>query len=214
MDSEFLLNFKEISLQVVIISLIVFGLTMLIKWPIKKATAKLDENKRKAVNTIIVFIPIALSFILNILYFGFIQNNWFGTQVFETAGSSYLLAIAIYAVFAKIVIVFKGVKGKSGANDDMSKQTISFIKNNIKSISHTLKMDESKLNQVVSKIEKLLSIKDELNKNVLLQDISAVEKLDDELKQLRLEESNLKQTIEDANIEIEAYQNSLKKKGV
>ncbi len=214
MESEFLLNLKEISLQVIIISMIVFGLTMLIKWPIKKATAKLDENKRKAVNTIIVFIPILLSFILNILYFGLMQNNWFGLQVFESAGSSYILAVAIYAIYSRFVIIIKGIKGKTDSNEDFSKQTVAFIKNNMKTLSQTLKVDEDKLSQVVSKIESLLAIKQEIINNALLQDISATEKLDDELKQLRSEELLLKQSIENANEEFVAYQNSLKKKGV
>ncbi len=194
--------------------MIVFGLTMLIKWPIKKATAKLDENKRKAVNTIIVFIPILLSFILNILYFGLMQNNWFGLQVFESAGSSYILAVAIYAIYSRFVIIIKGIKGKTDSNEDFSKQTVAFIKNNMKTLSQTLKVDEDKLSQVVSKIESLLAIKQEIINNALLQDISATEKLDDELKQLRSEELLLKQSIENANEEFVAYQNSLKKKGV
>ncbi len=214
MESEFLLNLKEISLQVIIISMIVFGLTMLIKWPIKKATAKLDENKRKAVNTIIVFIPILLSFVLNILYFGLMQNNWFGLQVFESAGSSYILDVAIYAVYSRFVIIVKGIKGKKDLNEDFSKQTVAFIKNNMKTLSQSLKVDEDKLSQVVSKIESLLAIKQEIINNALLQDISATEKLDDELKQLRSEELLLKQSIENANEEFVAYQNSLKKKGV
>lgn len=51
MESEILLRLKDISIEAVIISIIVFGLTMLIKWPIKKSTSKLEENRRKAVNT-------------------------------------------------------------------------------------------------------------------------------------------------------------------
>ena len=69
MDSELFLNISNLSWEVALIAFIVFGLTMLIKWPIKNATSKLDENKRKAVNTVIVFIPMVLSILLNGLYY-------------------------------------------------------------------------------------------------------------------------------------------------
>ena len=39
MESEFLLNLREISIQAIVISILVFALTMLIKWPIKKASS-------------------------------------------------------------------------------------------------------------------------------------------------------------------------------
>ena len=46
MNNEFLFNIKYLSVEVVVIAIIIFGLTMLIKYPIKKVTAKLEENKR------------------------------------------------------------------------------------------------------------------------------------------------------------------------
>ena len=76
MNNEFIFNLKNISIETIVISIIVFGLTMLIKWPIKKLTQKLEENKRKAVNTVIVFTPMILCFILNILYYGIFKNQW------------------------------------------------------------------------------------------------------------------------------------------
>ena len=93
MESEILLRLKDISIEAVIISIIVFGLTMLIKWPIKKSTSKLEENRRKAVNTIIVFIPMILSFLISCLYFGLFSNQWFETIVFNTSASKRILII-------------------------------------------------------------------------------------------------------------------------
>ena len=110
MEGEFLLNLKEISIQVIVISILVFALTMLIKWPIKKATAKLSENKRKAVNTVIVFIPMLLSFVLTFLYYGLFEKIWFDTVIYDTMVSSYLIAVAIYAIYTRIVILIKGMK--------------------------------------------------------------------------------------------------------
>ncbi len=75
MENEFLFALKDISLEAIIISILVFGLTMLIKWPIKKYTAKFEENKRKSINTVIIFIPLILAYILSALYFGISKNN-------------------------------------------------------------------------------------------------------------------------------------------
>ena len=100
MDSELFLNLCNLSWEVALIAFIVFGLTMLIKWPIKKATSKLEENKRKAVNTVIVFIPMILSILLNGLYYGIFKHEWFDGIVFESAGSIYILALAIYAIYS------------------------------------------------------------------------------------------------------------------
>lgn len=213
MESEFLLNFKDLSIEIVVISLIVFGLTMLIKWPIKKLTAKFDENKRKAINTVIVFIPILLAFTLNILYFGIFEHTWCESKVFESAGTSYLLAVAIYAIYSRIVIVIKGAKGQNKTEENLSKETISYIKSNIKTISKTLKVDESKLESIVSKIENLIAVRDEINNNVTSQDLSATEKLDKEIEQLKLEEKSLRTNIGEGKEKLLAYKNSITKKG-
>lgn len=210
MDSEFLLNLKEISLEVIIISVLVFGLTMLIKWPIKKATAKLDENKRKAVNTVIVFIPMLLSLLLNALYFGIFKSQWFEAIVFDSMGSSYLLAVAIYAVYTRIVILIKGVKGR-GQESDLSKETISYIKKSIKTLSKTLKIDEKELEKVVTKIEGLNNLRDEITSNILLQDIPETENLDNQIKELNAHKNDILGEISKNQSELEKLQKSIKK---
>ena len=141
MDNEFVLNLKEISLEIVVIALLVFALTMLIKWPIKKFTAKFDENKRKAINTVIVFIPMLLSALFNALYFGFYKSQWFSTQAIDSMISSYVLAVSIYAVYTRIGILIKGAKGES-TDQTLSKEAISYVKKSAKTISKTLKIDE------------------------------------------------------------------------
>lgn len=93
MESEFLLSIKHLSILEVVISLLVFTLTMIIKIPTKKATSKLKEGKRKAVNTVIVFIPIVLSFVFSLLYYGIFEKVWFDGAVLDTFASSYILAV-------------------------------------------------------------------------------------------------------------------------
>lgn len=213
MESEFLLNLKEISIHVIVISILVFTLTMLIKWPIKKATAKLEENKRKAVNTVIVFIPMLLSFVFSMLYFGLFENKWFDVAMYDTTASSYVLAVAIYAIFSRIVILIKGTKSSQITSEEteLSKETISYIKQNIKSISSSLKIDQSNLEKTIIEIEKLLSVRDNIKNNLLFQDIAQAEKIETQLNELETKKQNLTKSISLKQTEIENYQKSLTK---
>ncbi len=213
MESEFLLNLKEISIQVIVISILVFSLTMLIKWPIKKATANLEENKRKAVNTVIVFIPMVLSLILSMLYFGLFEGKWFDVIVYDTMASSYVLAVAIYAIYSRIVIVIKGTKSSNSAEvePDLSKETILYIKKNIKTISQALKIDKTNLETTIAEIEKLLSIRNDIKNNLLFQDIAQAEKIDKQLSELETKKQELTTSISNKQIEIENYQKTITK---
>lgn len=210
MESEILLNFKEISLEIVIISILVFGLTMLIKWPIKKSTAKYDENKRKAINTVIVFIPMLLSLLFNVLYFGIFKSQWFTLQMFDSMVSSYVLAVAIYAVYTRIVILIKGAKGQK-VESDLSKETISYIKKNTKTLSKTLKLDEKELENIVTKIEDLIKVRDEITSNILLQNIPETENLENQIKELNAQKADIVEKISKNQTELEKLQKSIKK---
>lgn len=210
MNSEFLLNIKNMSLEVIVISILVFGLTMLIKWPIKKATSKLEENKRKAVNTVIVFIPMILSLLLSSLYYGIFYNEWLTDTVIDVMASSYLLAVAIYAVYSRVVILIKGTKSTSTTETDMSKQTIAYIKKNIKKISSTLKIDEKKLTEIVNQIDELLTLKDEITSNTMLQDIASTESIENQINNLQTKRQELESSISKSQEELQAYKNSIK----
>ena len=210
MESEFLLNIKDISWEVIVISILVFGLTMLIKWPIKNATSKLEENKRKAVNTVIVFIPMILSLILSALYYGIFRKEWFTSIVFDVMGSSYLLAVAIYAIYSRIVILIKGAKSTTNSEtSNLSKETIAYIKKNIKTISSALKVDEKNLTSIVNKIDSLLTLKDEVLSNTSLQDIAATESIDNQINELQAQKQELESSINKSQEELEAYKNSI-----
>ncbi len=215
MESEFILNLKEISVQAIVIAVLVFALTMLIKWPIKKATAKFDESKRKAVNTVIVFIPMFLSLVFSSLYLGIFKKEWFKISVLDLLTTSYVLALTIYAFYSRVVILIKGSKSSSKKKqDDLSKETIKYIKGNIKTISKTLKLDEEKLGTILADIEKLLIVRDEVQGNLLFQDISQAEKIEKQLNALETEKQELTNEISAKKVEVESYKNTLKKKGV
>ena len=215
MESEFILNLKEISVQAIVIAVLVFALTMLIKWPIKKATAKFDESKRKAVNTVIVFIPMFLSLVFSSLYLGIFKKEWFKISVLDLLTTSYVLALTIYAFYSRVVILIKGSKSSSKKKQaDLSKETIKYIKGNIKTISKTLKLDEEKLGTILADIEKLLIVRDEVQGNLLFQDISQAEKIEKQLNALETEKQELTNEISAKKVEVESYKNTLKKKGV
>ncbi len=215
MESEFILNLKEISVQAIVIAVLVFALTMLIKWPIKKTTAKFDESKRKAINTVIVFIPMFLSLVFSSLYLGIFKKEWFKISVLDLLTTSYVLALTIYAFYSRVVILIKGGKSSSkNKEDDLSKETIKYIKGNIKTISKTLKLDEEKLETILADIEKLLIVRDEVQGNLLFQDISQAEKIEKQLNALETEKQELTNEISAKKVEVESYKNTLKKKGV
>ena len=210
MDNQILLNFKEFSLEVIIIAALVFGLTMLIKWPIKKYTSQFNENKRKAINTIIVFIPMVLSFLFSVLYYGIFKSKWLEICTLDTAASAYILAVGIYAVYSRIIILVKGSKD-SETNSNLSSETIKYIKSNVKTISKSLKIDEQKLKTITNEIEKLLLLRDELLNDTNLQNISATEEIDTKIKELNTEKLQLETSITKSQEEVLTYQNSLKK---
>ena len=216
MESEFLLNLEKFSIELIIISIIVFALTMLVKWPIKKATANLEENKRKAVNTVIVFIPMILSFVFSLLYNGTINNQWFNNNTYEMTAGAYILSVTIYAIYSRIIILIKGTKKTITSenetdNADFSKETINYVKNNIKSISKALKLDKNNLETIVLKIEKLLSIKSEITNNTSYQDIVLTENLDKQLVELESQRVALTNSISSKEKEIDNFENTLKK---
>ncbi len=212
MESEFIYNLKKTSLEAIIIGLLVFGFTMLIKWQIKKLTAKLDENKRKAVNTIIVFIPMILSLIFSTLYFGIFKSDWFGTTTFDCSATAYIFAVTVYAVFSRIIIVIKGAKN-SDVSQSYDREFIKSIKTKITDFTQVLKLDEKKLIKVIDEINRLLSIRENLIQNSNIQDISATEKLDNQIYDLETQKTYIQEAINQAKIEIENCKNQLIKKG-
>ncbi len=212
MNNELLFNIKYLSVEVVIVAIIVFGLTMLIKYPIKKVTAKLEENKRKAVNTIIVFIPMVLSFVLCLLYYGIFKGVWLTKLVFDVIGSAYLLAVGIYAVFCRIVIIIKGTNVNKNLFDNatISEETINNIKINIEKLSGILNINKEK---VVAEIDRLMKIRNEVADNLSLQNILNVKPVEltestqitKDLNSVKNEE--LMQNM-DANLDAETTQNA------
>jgi len=173
MEKEFLLNLKSISLEIFVVAFIVFALTSILKLPIKKLTSKLEENRRKAINTIIVFIPMLLSGLLTTLYFGIMKHDWLSNLAFETSISVYVLSISIYAIMSKIILLIKGIKtGEIKTDSKSTQEVITSIKSDISSLTNILNIDKTQLENVKTKIEKLSSLKETVLDSEPLKEIT------------------------------------------
>lgn len=214
MDGEILNTIKHISLESLCIAFIVFGLTMLIKWPIKRCTKKLTEEKRKAVNTVILFIPIVLSLILSILYYGILKKSWFNLISFETAISSWIISLTIYAIYERIVILIKGIwSGKIKVDSELTKETLKFIKDNVKILTSKIKIDEKQIKKIQEKITSLLEIKKVIESNVGNIDIAKLSETNIQIQELKNEERSLQLQINENQKQIQNYSEQLNNKG-
>lgn len=214
MDGEILNTIKHISLESLCIAFIVFGLTMLIKWPIKRCTKKLTEEKRKAVNTVILFIPIVLSLILSILYYGIIKKSWFNLISFETAISSWIISLTIYAIYERIVILIKGIwSGKIKVDSELTKETLKFIKDKVKILTSKIKIDEKQIKKIQEKITSLLEIKKVIESNVGNINIAKLSETNIQIQGLKNEERSLQLQINENQKQIQNYSEQLNNKG-
>jgi len=198
---------NKFSWEVLLIAVIIFISTMLIKWPIKKATSKLTENKRKAINSVIIAIPVILSFVITPLFFGIVHNEWFSITIVESAITSCFLSYSIFIVFQRFYIIIKGfVSGKTTINDQVIQETITLIKKDIKTSKLALKSDESKLKDISNKILCLLNIKKELENSNDCINLNKLSETNKEIQILTSEESKLEEQINITKKQISDYQ--------
>lgn len=211
MDNQIIELLKYLSAEALIIAIISFVLTMLIKYPIKKLTSKLIEEKRKAVNIVILFIPALLSFILSLLYFGVLKSDWRAFVIIDTALSGWLISLTIYAVYERIVIIIKAVKnGKTEINGELASETINFIKSNIETLTTTLKEKENKLEAISSKLKTLNQVKENIISDTSAEkDISKLSETNIEIQTLVNEETSLQNQILTTKNQIENYTKQL-----
>ncbi len=201
---DFINNF---SLDILGVAFAIFILTMFIKLPIKKATSKLSEEKRKAINSVIIVIPAILSFILTTLFSGMVNNNWFSITIIENSITSCLLSISIYILYQRIVIVIKGfISGQKTLNETNLKEAISTIKNDIKSLNLVLKNDEIKLKDISKKILSLNDIKNKLESTTRLVDLNSLSETNIKIQELTEIETKLEEQIDNTRKQINEYE--------
>ena len=148
---------RNTSIEIIVMALIVFVATMLIKIPIKKKTSTLAENKRKLWNSLIIPIPLLLSFITAIVY-GFIFLDYIKVgKMFDLSISTYILSLTIYAIYSRIVVIIQGFKNGNISLDECITQTQEVL---LSDTSNTITEEEQELLEVVNQIKILITEKE------------------------------------------------------
>ncbi|MCI7002745.1 MAG: hypothetical protein MR904_00145 [Clostridia bacterium] len=140
------------------------------------------------------------------LFFGIVNDVWFSFNIVETSISSCLLAISIYAISQRIVILIKGfISGKITIKDSQVQKTISSLKENIKTLTSNINKDESALKQLSEKILCLLNIKKEIECSTDLIDLNKLSETNTQIQALTNEEIKLEEKIINAKNELNEY---------
>ena len=148
---------RNTSIEIIVMALIVFGATMLIKIPIKKKTSTLAENKRKLWNSLIIPIPLLLSFITAIVY-GFIFLDYIKVgKMLDLSISTYILSLTIYAIYSRIVVIIQGFKNGNISLDECITQTQEVL---LSDTSNIITEEERELLEVVNQIKILITEKE------------------------------------------------------
>lgn len=213
MENEILFNIQNMTLEIALMSLIVFGLTMLIKIPIKRATSKLEETKRKSYNTLIILIPIVLSILACFIYYGIDgKSNWTDLAL-RNSMTVYIFATFIYAVYQRIVIVIRGIKTKdTKTNSTLPQDVVKYLKQNIKLINHTIKDEEKGLLNLSKQLKYLQDAKTKVENNLALQSITPLNELDESVAKLKREQEERTNAILDVKNTLKKYEEELHKK--
>lgn len=205
MEYEIFNIFKNYTLEALLIGFGAFLLTYLIKFPIKKKTSTLEENKRKMVNIVIMFIPLVLSFIASVVYYGITERQWISLLVLDSAISSWLISLSLYAIVSRIWLVIKGIKsGKLQINSDLTKETISYIKETIKTLNKENKTAEKSLEAITEKLTSLTQLRD-----LFCQGSSEILELNNEISSLKETENEYKAQIESNTEKINTFTEKL-----
>ncbi len=195
MEEYFLYLINNFSLEVFLMSLAIFGATMLIKIPIKRATSKLDESKRQSINTLIMLIPLLLAFVACLVYFWIADRPIVSLDYVSCSLSTCIMSITIYLIYARILVIIKSIisgKAKVTVEDVQNAVTdiTEAIENKQENASETQNQKE-KPNEIKDKINTLIAFKQQLENNGGIQNITALAEANDEIKRLENEQAKL-----------------------
>ena len=185
---------NNFSLEFFLMSLIVFVLTIIIKIPIKNATSKLEENKRQAVNSVIILIPLLLSFVANLIYFLIVEKNVLSLEYVSCALSVFVMSISIYLIVSRIVKIVRGVMS--------GKVTLQEVGVAIENVTQSLKSEEgsvvdasnTELDKIKKSIDTLLNLKEKLESSKKDENLTIITEIEGEIKRLEEKEETLNNT--------------------
>lgn len=193
MDNYLTYLLQNFSLEIFLMSVIVFTLTLIIKIPIKKATSKLDESKRSAINSVIVLIPLLLAFLSSLIYFLILKREILTLDFVSCSLSVCVMAISLHLVISRIKKIIRGVmSGKIRAEEAI--QEVSDIVEDAYKNSKVNDTSQNSLDKIKRDIDILLGYKEELEKLGKETSITILTEIDNEIKKLESEEKTLKTT--------------------
>lgn len=149
------------------------------------------ENKRKAVNTVIVFIPMLISLICSMIYYVFISKDTFlFDDIMQTSTNSYVISFSLYVIYERVLYVIKAViSGKTQIADDEIIETVTVTAEVVNEITKRIKSDSKK--QV--KIEKeIIGLENEVVRlqSTEAQDLSKLADANIKIQQLKNQINN------------------------
>lgn len=205
-DLDLINSITNITKESLILSFVVFVLTMLIKKPLKTITSKLNEDKRKAINTIILLIPLCISFILSLIGKVIFKNLW-QINIAETATTSWILSLTIYGIVERILIIVKGIKCNEIDFCEEGKELISEVKNIVKKLKSSLKTQNQELKKISKLKIPLEKTKEILETTVGTLDLAKLSKTNIEIQSLTYKENKIQEKINEILSQIESYTN-------
>ena len=100
------------------------------------------------------------------------------------------MAIAIYSIYARIVIIIKGIlSGKIQVNEQTIENALEQFDKKLQETENLTNKEE--LQQIKSKISSLLNFKKQLQENGSIQSITAIEETTKEIEKLELQKQQL-----------------------
>ena len=201
MDEYVLSLLNYVSLNDIVIAFIIFGLTMIIKRPIKQVTQYLEDPKRQGINSVIIFIPISLSVLLNVLFYGIFYKQWFNIEIINSIVHSWIISISIYAIYERIKIIYKALKDNK-ITSAVLRENEEYMKSELRELVIMLQGYQTLLDETKKKIAKLNNEKKDgdlttiFNANIQLQSLKELEEsltadikiLQNKLDELQMEE--------------------------
>lgn len=132
MDNFYIINIAQLNKTTYILAFIVFILTFIIKFPIKSKTKHLCEEKRKAINSLIILIPITLSITINVLYFLLLGKGLIFKKILKYSINTYVIDTIIYALYSRLKIIIKGIKTNENIKISYDNKSINNKNNSFK----------------------------------------------------------------------------------
>lgn len=186
MDDYFSYLLNNFSIDVFLLALGVFFATMIIKIPIKKATKNLHEAKRQGMNSLIILIPLVLSFLAVLVYFVCLNREIISLTYISFSISTCIMAIAVYSIYSRVVIIFKGImSGKMQLNEKTVENVIDELDNMVKETKR------EELSEIRNKIVSLINFRQQLKDSGTIQNITAIEETNQEIQKLELKKQQL-----------------------